>query len=193
MKTSNVVSMVISIIAVALAAVLYFGFHYGDTPQNKCVTKAYVDSVTTENVQNMVNPIFSSVDEVMGFRTVALEAESIDQEFNLMADEVLKNVAAVCIKREGHVSKRAIIYEYRANRAVYDNLPTPKEIEQLAKTNDTTAQGQSTTAPGSTEGNHATTVNKPADQIEYNQHDTTIGGKQYKVHKRTEVTYDEKH
>ena len=144
-------------------------------------TTKYVDSVATETVQNMINPLFSSVDEVLVFRDLSSEGEAIDAEFNLMPEELLKTVAGTIIKREGHASKRSIIYEYRANRSVYDNLPAPATdtAEPIEKD------------PGCVEGNPATTESKgPSGEVRYTQKDTTIDGKSYKMHTKTDVTYE---
>lgn len=148
------------------------------------VTKEYVDSAVAAGVQNYINPLFSSVDEVLVFKDLTAEGQAVDDAFNAMPEDVLKNVAAVCIKREGHISKRGIVYEYRANSAVYNNLPT---------STDTTSKDTVTANPNlgtSAGGQPYRPDTLPVNETTYTQHDTTIGGKTYKVRTRTEKTYE---
>lgn len=141
------------------------------------VTQEYVDSTVAVAAQNLINPLFTNVDDVLAFREKSLEGQAIDDAFNSMPEEVLTNVAGVCIKREGHVSKRTIIYEYRANRDVYDNLPAQ------AANNDTSIQ-ETTKTPADT------VKRRPDGTITYKQHDTIIDGKKYKAHIKTETSYE---
>lgn len=153
-------------------------------PSDDGVTKEYVDSAVAQGVENYINPLFSSVEEVLVFRDLTAEGQAIDDEFNMMPEDVLKNVAAVCIKREGHISKRGIVYEYRANSSVYNNLPTQDAatLKDTVKVN----PNSGTSAGGQPYGPDTLPVNETT----YTQHDTTIGGKTYKVRTRTEKTYE---
>ena len=151
-----------------------FGLSSGDR-----VTEEYVDSTVAAGVQNYINPLFNDVDEVLTFRTKYLEGQAIDDVFNTMPEEVLKNVASVCIKREGHVSKRGIVYEYRANANIYNNLPKSDSTKSVLPPSGSSAGGQPY-RPDSV----------PVGRVEYTQHDTTIGGKTYKVRTKTETTYE---
>lgn len=139
----------------------------------------YVDSTVAAGVQNYINPLFNNVDDVLAFRAKYLEGQAIDDAFNTMPEEVLKNVASVCIKREGHVSKRGIVYEYRANKDVYNNLPSSDSAKSVLPPSSSSAGGQPY-RPDSA----------PVGRVEYTQHDTTIGGKTYKVRTKTETTYE---
>ena len=153
-------------------------------PSDDGVTKEYVDSAITQSVQNYINPLFNTVDEVLIFRDLAAEGEAIDEAFNAMPEDVLKNVASVCIKREGHVSKRGIVYEYRANSNVYNNLPStsqePSPITEQKDNDGSSAGGQPYRQDSSV----------PMNETSYTQHDTTIGGKTYKVRTKTEKKYE---
>lgn len=147
------------------------------------VTEEYVDSTIAAGVQNYINPLFNNVDEVLTFRAKYLEGQAIDDVFNTMPEEVLKNVASVCIKREGHVSKRGIVYEYRANADVYNNLPK----SDSTKTSSNTQVPPTSNSAG---GQPYRPDSAPVGRVEYTQHDTTIGGKTYKVRTKTETTYE---
>lgn len=155
-----------------------FGLGSGDR-----VTEEYVDSTVAAGVQNYINPLFNDVDEVLTFRTKYLEGQAIDDVFNTMPEEVLKNVASVCIKREGHVSKRGIVYEYRANADIYNNLPK----SDSTKTSSNTQVPPTSNSAG---GQPYRPDSVPVGRVEYTQHDTTIGGKTYKVRTKTETTYE---
>jgi len=124
MKTTSICAFIVSVIA------LIFGV-YVLSEQRKLSTTTtetvYTDSIVKQSVQNTINPLFDSVDEVLSFRSKTLEGLAIEDEFNNMPEQVLKTVASVIIKREGHASRRSIVYEYKANKQVYDNLPTASD------------------------------------------------------------------
>lgn len=174
-------SLVLSIVALILSGFASYKMDKLVSPEGD--KSAYVDSLVLESVQNTVNPLFSSVEEVLTFRDLSVEGEAIDNEFNAMPEELLKTVAGTLIKREGHASKRSIVYEYRANRQVYDNLPSAD--------NKPNGPDATTGESSSTEGN---SVRKdsvgPQNEVRYNQHDTVVGGKTYKVRTKTETTYE---
>ena len=144
----------------------------------------YVDSTVAAGVQNYINPLFNNVDDVLAFRAKYLEGQAIDDAFNTMPEEVLKNVASVCIKREGYISKRGIVYEYRANKDVYNNLPSPDSTNTSANT------PVPPTVSNSAGGQPYRPDTVPMNETKYKQHDTTIGGKTYKVRTKTETTYE---
>lgn len=174
-------SLVLSIVALILAGFASYKMDKLVSPEGD--KSAYVDSLVLESVQNTVNPLFSSVEEVLTFRDLSVEGEAIDNEFNAMPEELLKTVAGTLIKREGHASKRSIVYEYRANRQVYDNLPSAD--------NKPNGPDAITGESSSTEGNSVRKDSvSPQNEVRYNQHDTVVGGKTYKVRTKTETTYE---
>ena len=115
--------------------------------QSEVIDKEDVDSIVAESVTNYINPLFSSVDEVIEFRNVTMDSELIDQAFLEMPEDVLRNVVSVCLKRDGYASKRSIIYEYRANADVYNNLPKNQNDTSSAAT-DTSSVQKGTSAGG---------------------------------------------
>lgn len=155
-------------------------------PSDDGVTKDYVDSCIAAGVQNYINPLFTSVDEVLTFRDLTVEGQSIDDAFNSMPENVLKNVATVCINRDGHVSKRGIVYEYRTNSAVYNNLPASDTTSQ----NDTITVNPNLGTSAGGQPYRPDSASLPMNETTYSQHDTTIGGKNYKVRIKTEKTYE---
>lgn len=156
------------------------------------VSKEYVDSVVAANIQNLVNPVFTEVDAVLAFKSLSLEGEAIDNAFNELSDELLTNVATVCIRRDGYVSKRGIVYEYRANPGIYDNLPGPKD--DSTKTDAITEESKSdvtSTAAGGVSYRPDSNNAGPKNETSFRQHDTIVNGKPYKVHIKQEKTYEQ--
>jgi hypothetical protein len=180
MKQTSVIACVLSIIALALGIYL-FSAQRGLVPTKGTTQKVYVDSLVKQSVQEAVNPIFSTVDEVLLFREKAVEGLTIEDEFNSLPEEVLKNVATVVIKREGHVSRRGIVYEYRANREIYDNLPANDSTE-TKKQLDAMTGAANPPSPGDSA--------KPAGEVQISHRDTTINGKKYKVITTTNIDYE---
>lgn len=185
MKTTGIVGFILSIFALLISGFCLYSMQNSNIATSD--DTEYVDSLATATVQNMINPLFSSVDEVLVYRDLSVEGNVIDLEFNDMPESILKNVAGVIIKREGHASKRSIIYEYRANKQVYDNLPATQKNE--TSTLETVEQKSAS----SMEGNSVTKVDSPAapaDETRFQQRDTTINGKTYKMRTKTEIMYE---
>ena len=166
MKTTSICAFIVSVVA------LIFGV-YVLSEQRKLSTTTtetvYTDSIV-KCVQNTINPLFSTVDEVLSFRSKTLEGLAIEDEFNNMPEQVLKTVASVIIKREGHASRRSIVYEYKANKQVYDNLPTASD-----KKNDSSG-GVSAKSIDSTASNNM--------HLEVISKDTVIDGEAYTLIKK---------
>ena len=115
--------------------------------QSEVIDKEYADSIIAESIQNYTNPLFSSVEEALEFRSLTIDAQIIDNEFLEMPEDILRNVTSVCLKRDGYASKRSIIYEYRANAEVYNNLPksqngTSSEVDTSNVQKGTSAGGE---------------------------------------------------
>lgn len=86
----------------------------GDGPDSVYIAE-YVEAVT--------NPTFETVDEVIMFQSRFVEEASIDDTFRTIPEEVLTNVATICLKKYPNVTKKDIVIEYKTNRGIYDNLP----------------------------------------------------------------------
>lgn len=180
MKTSILVSLVVSFCALFMSG--YVLSQQNAKPEKGSVQYEYVDSLAKISVQNAVNPLFDNVDDVLSFRAKSVEGALIEDEFNNLPEETLKTVAGVIIKREGHASRRSIVYEYRANRSVYDNLPSTA----AQQTGDTTGAS----AGGMPYSQDTTSIKNPPTEVRYSQHDTVIGGKTYKAKKKEETSYE---
>lgn len=156
MKTKGIVATIVAL--VLIVAAFCVGRNNKLLPflgeKQKPLTEAAVDSIVQLNIQEFVNPHFTSVDEVLLYREMDAEGLEISNTFASIPDEVMTNVVGVLLKRGSEVSKRTIAFEYRLNRQVYDNLPVP---------------------PGNTNGqqNQTTTTEKPLASISITKEGTT--------------------
>ena len=140
MKTKGIVGTIVALVLIVVA--FFVGRNNKLLPflgqKQKPLTEAAVDSIVQLNIQEFVNPHFTSVDEVLLYREIDAEGLEISNMFASIPDEVMTNVVGVILKRGSEVSKKSIVYEYRLNRQVYDNLPVPPG-------NTNTQQNQTTT------------------------------------------------
>lgn len=161
----------IGIFLVALALTLCCSCNKLGMVTSEVIDKEYADSIIRESVQNYINPLFTNVDEVVEFRSLSAEAKVIDAEFEEMPETILRNVATVCLKRDSYASKRSIIYEYRANRQVYDNLPANAEPPASTTTEEAPKTEQKSTSAGG----------EPSRPDSASKGDTVINGKPYRA------------
>lgn len=90
---------------------------------NEQYVPTYDDSVYVSSiVEDMQNPTFTGVVDVLNFQAALADSYAIEEAFVALPPDVLQQVANVCIRRNGSTTKYEIIQEYRANREVYDNL-----------------------------------------------------------------------
>lgn len=129
------------------------------------------DSVyVAEYVEGVVNPTFTSLHEVTMFQNRLIEEYSIDETFRTLPENILNNVAAVCLKKSITVTKKDIVNEYKANRAVYDNLPKQNMTDEQPPVNKPDA---ATTAMEEQQ--------KPVEKVSYRYEIDTINGKPRKI------------
>ena len=86
-------------------------------------TTEIADMSVADQVEAALNPNFTTVQEVLDFRLQQSEEASIDSAFEMIPQQILINVSSVVINRNDFATKESIVKEYRANKAVYDNLP----------------------------------------------------------------------
>jgi hypothetical protein len=127
MKTKGIVGTIVALVLIVIA--FFVGRNNKLLPflgeKQKPLTEAAVDSIVQLNIQEFVNPHFTSVDEVLLYREMDAEGMEISNIFASIPDEVMTNVVGVLLKRGSELSKKSIAYEYRLNKQVYDNLPVP--------------------------------------------------------------------
>lgn len=98
-----------------------------------------VDSIASAKIVDYTNPIFNSADELLSFRDLYVDNKQLDDIFVQLPEQIIQNVAGVCISKNGCVSKRELVLEYLDNQNVYDNLPNVKAADNPVQSVDTTA------------------------------------------------------
>lgn len=83
-----------------------------------------VDSAqVVEIVNQIIQPEFTTVDELMDFRAGKFENLKNEEILLSLPDETVEQIATVSIKTLGYVSLESLAMEYTAHQDVYDNLP----------------------------------------------------------------------
>lgn len=111
------------------------------------------DTSIVADVEAIINPSFTTVQEVIDFQAKLVEDYSVDETFKSLPGSVITNVATVCLKKFSTITKKGIVDEYRANQSVYDNLGQASTLNQTPnkKIDATTVmEGQPTPVPLST-------------------------------------------
>ncbi len=98
-----------------------------------------VDSIASAKIADYNNPVFNTTDELISFRDFYVDDKQIDDVFVQLPEQIIQNVAGVCISKNGCVSKRELVLEYLDNQNVYDNLPNVEAANNPAQPVDTTA------------------------------------------------------
>jgi len=98
-----------------------------------------MDSIASAKIADYTNPVFNSTDELLSFRDFYVDDKQLDDVFVQLPEQVIQNVAGVCISKNGSVSKRELVLEYLDNQDVYNNLPNVKAGDNPAQPVDTTA------------------------------------------------------
>ena len=91
-------------------------------------------AMVAEYVNSVVNPSIMDVTEALSLKSHMLEEQAIDSAFLSLSDNTIRNVVNVLMKKNSFVRKKDIIAEYRANKNVYDNLPTDPKASTVDKT-----------------------------------------------------------
>lgn len=137
------------------------------------------DSVTVaQQIEAAINPQFTTVQDFVQFRDQVIADLKIDSAFLAMPEQILTNVASVVIKTHGVVTKKAVVEEYRANSAVYDNLP-----KSTASSNDT-ANEVDRTATDLGDRRESDVIS-----TSYSYRTDTVDGKPVKVQIKKEESY----
>jgi len=117
-----------TIIVIAIAATLAVSCEnlpwYNNHSENYDAAESSDSVLLAEQIESLANPVFITVEDMVTFQAKVIEDYSVDSVFKAMPEQVLTNVTSVLIKRCGQADKRSVVEEYRANSAVYDNLPT---------------------------------------------------------------------
>lgn len=149
------------------------------------VSKYYDTEQSTEQVEQIAaepNLVFETVGDLIDYKFAQCEEYSVDSTFRAMSTTVLTNVGEVVLKKNGNITKKSIVEEYRANRSIYDNLPNSTQIQS---TNAATTVDLGSTDLGS---------KREEDDIistSYSYRTDTVNGKVRKIQIKKEEKYAE--
>lgn len=137
-----------------------------------------VDSLVRLNLEDIANPVFTGVDEVIVYREIDADTKAVDSVFTTLPREVISKVATVLLNKHGTTTKKDIVNEYNAHRDIYNNLqPVPISEQQSPKEQ----------ASISLVKEEKTTVTEaPPTRVHISSKDTTIGGKRATVTTKVE-------
>ena len=135
----------------------------------------------SEYIEEAINPLMTSVDEVMIYQAKMAEECMVNDIFCDMSQEMVRNIATVLIKQHGSVTKKDIVMEYQTNPQIYDNLPS---VGQPSPENPQPAPDTPATKPE--------LPNLPPPSTIIKTEDDTVNGIPVIVTTKTEKTYEQK-
>ena len=134
-------------------------------------------------VEEIVNPQFYNVPDIVNFQIQSVEGFEIDSVFQSIPEQVLRNVAHVVLGNKGFVDKREVVKEYKAHPDIYNNLPGSPNAEKIVTSADLKEVDKAGTDLG----------DKPSGVIStsYSYSTDTVDGKPVKIQIKTEKSYAE--
>ena len=109
-KALYVILTIVGVVALSIVSSLGYNYY-----EDQKLSDFQED--TTVNVQQAVaqvlNPVFTSVEDVFQFYERTTEENSLDSTFMSIPPDALINIAQVVIGRNGTATIRDIVYEYR--------------------------------------------------------------------------------
>lgn len=101
-------------LVISIASPLIYD-HYVDNTKS-CLTGDAVDSVSVNlAVAQIVNPVFTDIDEVLTYQEDQLEDRVTDSIFFSIPKETLIDISKVLIGRSSRATKFSIVEEYKKN------------------------------------------------------------------------------
>jgi len=91
--------------------------------EDKPITKEWVQA----EIANHLSPTFDDVDMLLHYQYLEQHKRSVDSVFLAMSPELIKQVATVCIRRDGFCTPESVVLDFRANSQIYNNLPATKD------------------------------------------------------------------
>ena len=152
----------------------------------KAWSKEEIETLSTESAStvyyDLVNPTFSSVNDVVDYRDNTFEGKSIDSTFEALPEVILRRVADVCINKHGSTDKKDIVREYIKNQSVYINMSDkiPSAESKDDKSTATDSGGSDVTKDDKSK----------VFETSYNYYTDTVDGKPVKVQVKTEKSYE---
>ena len=136
------------------------------------------DSSTQVTWMDINNPIITTTSDAFELQQKMIAEKEIDSIFLAMGKTDMHNVIGV-LKNKGaeNIMKVDIVGEFKAGRAVYENLPAPDSKSDQAQA----TQGSTKIAEITLEKEGTTTVTEaPPTRVDNSSADTVIDGKHYK-------------
>lgn len=195
-KKSNVLSF-IAVYMVAFMGVVALccgccscskGSFFATSEEKQSQMEQVVDSIVNMHVQEIINPVFSSVDEALVYKSLDADTHKYDEVFSNMDDQTLQKVCEVLLNRHDVCSKKSIVTEFLAHPDVYPFLDNETPPDTL-KTDKKGGFKLELSKEGST-----TVTEAPQSRVEDSKHskisikDTVINGKKATV--TTRIDYE---
>ena len=144
--------------------------------------KALDEKAVIQLVQSQSNPEFTSVDQVLVFRSQLSKNTENDSMFIAMGEKTLIDVSSVVINKNKRATQADIINEFKSHPDVYNNLhPTPG----------TPSRGNNTTSPSiGPDNDEVQVLDPPNTTTEIHYTDTIIDGIKRKVKVVKQMSYE---
>lgn len=159
------------------------------TPEEKqAQLEQVIDSIVNKHVQDIINPVFPTVDEALVYKSIDADTRKYDEVFSNMPERTLQKVCEVLLNRHDVCSKKAIVNEYLAHPDVYPYLESETPPDTL-KTDKKGGFKLELSKESST-----TVTEAPQSRVEDSKHskisikDTVINGKKATV--TTRIDYE---
>ena len=143
-------------------------------------------AMVAEYVTSVVNPTMLDVTEALSLKNRMLEQQAIDSAFLSLPDNTIRNVVTVLLKKNTVIHKKDIVEAYRANKSIYDNLPSDTKVSDVDRTATDLGTRQDT---GSTSVNNGGNTNRVLSNS-YSYRTDTINGKPVRVRIQKIETYE---
>jgi len=164
------------------------GSFFATSEEKQSQMEQVVDSIVNMHVQEIINPVFSSVDEALVYKSLDADTHKYNEVFSNMDDQTLQKVCEVLLNRHDVCSKKSIVTEFLAHPDVYPFLDSETPPDTL-KADKKGGFKLELSKEGST-----TVTEAPQSRVEDSKHskisikDTVINGKKATV--TTRIDYE---
>lgn len=95
------------------------------------------DSIKVAHVfEQLKSPTLYTIKDVQDLQDAMVYQNTVDNLFMSLTPDVIRNVSNVLLNTAGYVTKESIVRQYRANDAIYNNLPSTPETSENADPNE---------------------------------------------------------
>ena len=142
-------------------------------------------AMVAEYVSSVVNPTMLDVTEALSLKKSMLEEQSIDSAFLSLPDNTIRNVVTVLLKKNTAIHKKDIVEAYRANKSIYDNLPTDPKVTTVDKIATDLGSRQQSKTDSTTPGGTGNIISNS-----YSFRTDTVAGKPVRIKIQTIESYE---